>query len=116
MIVRLFGASGLTKAYRSVLSAAGSPAMSGASRWLEARTPVTDVAAMRRAPATPATFDRVDKTVSPSECGGSRASPRGRPGRGQLDGWRPPFGAVVGAAQGLCGWVNRGCGAGRWGG
>jgi hypothetical protein len=65
MMVRLFGSSGLTNAYRSVLSAAGSPAMSGASRWLDARTPETDVTAMRRAPATPTTLDRVDKSISP---------------------------------------------------
>jgi len=65
MMVRLFVASGLTNAYRSVLSAAGSPAMSGASRWLDARTPETDVTAMRRAPATPTTLDRVDKSISP---------------------------------------------------
>src|SRR2546428_12073800 len=35
MTVR-FGSSGATKAYRSVLSASGSSAISGASRWLEA--------------------------------------------------------------------------------
>src|ERR671923_192998 len=36
MIVRVLGLSGLRNAYRSVLSAAGSSEMSGASRWLEA--------------------------------------------------------------------------------
>ena len=77
MIVRLFGSSGLTNAYRSVLSAAGSPAMSGASRWLEAKTPVTDDAAMRSAPATPTAFDRVDKGVSPAR---SEADHRSIPG------------------------------------
>jgi hypothetical protein len=65
MIVRLFGSSGLTKAYRSVLSAAGSPAMAGASRWLDARTPPTDVVAMSRAPATPTTLERVVTLISP---------------------------------------------------
>src|SRR5213593_2923976 len=35
MTVR-FGSSGATKAYRSVLSASGSSAISGASRWLDA--------------------------------------------------------------------------------
>ena len=50
--------------------------MSGASRWLDAKTPVTDVAAMRRAPTTPATLDRVDKTVSPGDvAAGPRTSP-----------------------------------------
>src|ERR671923_3022944 len=38
MIVRVFGLSGLRNAYRSVLSAAGSSEMRGASRWLEALT------------------------------------------------------------------------------
>src|SRR6185503_14866951 len=37
MIVTVSGLSGLTKAYRSVLSAVGSRLISGASRWLEAR-------------------------------------------------------------------------------
>src|SRR2546430_14437535 len=37
MMVTVSGRSGLTKAYRSVLSASGSWLMSGASRWLEAR-------------------------------------------------------------------------------
>src|SRR4051794_41647061 len=36
MIVTVLGASGLTNAYRSVLSACGSAAINGASRWLEA--------------------------------------------------------------------------------
>jgi hypothetical protein len=37
--VTVSGASGLTNAYRSVLSARGSPAISGASRWLDAPAP-----------------------------------------------------------------------------
>jgi hypothetical protein len=37
--------------------------MSGASRWLDAKTPETDVAAMSRAPATPTAFERVDKVI-----------------------------------------------------
>jgi hypothetical protein len=76
MTVRLFGLFGLTNAYRSVLSAAGSPAMSGASRWLDAKTPVTDDAARRRAPARPAGFERVVKAVSPFDDG----SPHNLPG------------------------------------
>src|SRR4051795_635545 len=36
MIVTVLGASGLTNAYKSVLSACGSAAINGASRWLEA--------------------------------------------------------------------------------
>src|SRR5258705_3801577 len=100
MIVRLFGASGLTKAYRSVLSAAGSPAMSGASRWLDARTPVTDVAAMRRAPATPATLDRVDKTVSPLvHVAGFWPPPGAHPGPVEPKRSRPPSSAVLPYAQ-----------------
>ena len=39
MIVTVSGLSGLTNAYRSVISAAGSPEMRGASRWLEAFAP-----------------------------------------------------------------------------
>src|SRR3954447_21193619 len=35
-MVTVFDISGLTKAYRSVLSASGSPLMNGASRWLDA--------------------------------------------------------------------------------
>jgi hypothetical protein len=58
MIVSFVGSLGLRKAYRSVLSADGSLAMSGASRWLEARTPPIDVVAMRRAPLRAATLDR----------------------------------------------------------
>src|SRR5438309_1608684 len=51
MIVTESGLSGLTKAYRSVLSAVGSPAISGASRWLDAR-PLSGVSA-RPTAATP---------------------------------------------------------------
>src|SRR5262245_48846127 len=40
MIVTVPGRSGLTNAYTSVLSAAGSSPMSGASRWLEAAAPL----------------------------------------------------------------------------
>src|SRR6476619_7585873 len=36
MIVTLLGVSGLTNAYTSVLSACGSAAINGASRWLDA--------------------------------------------------------------------------------
>src|ERR1044072_9146201 len=64
MMVRLFGSSGLTNTYRSVLSAPGSPAMSGASRWLDAAAPVTVVAAMRSAPATAAALVRDDTEAS----------------------------------------------------
>src|SRR4051794_15968770 len=39
MIVTVSGLSGLTKAYRSVLSASGSLLISGASRWLDANVP-----------------------------------------------------------------------------
>ena len=54
--------------------------MSGASRWLDAKTPVTDVAAMRRAPTTPATLDRVDKTVSPGDVAAGSDLPEARLG------------------------------------
>src|SRR6187399_3039671 len=64
MIVTLDGSSGLTKAYRSVLSAAGSPAICGASRWLEASAPPPEEATMASAPARAATRARVD-TGSP---------------------------------------------------
>src|SRR6185436_2018342 len=50
MIVTLSGVVGLTKAYRSVLSATGSWLISGASRWLEAC-----VGWMKRVDARPAT-------------------------------------------------------------
>src|SRR6476661_5384830 len=60
MIVSRVGSVGFRKAYRSVLLAAGSPAISGASRWLEARTLPTDVAVMSTAPVRAATRDRVD--------------------------------------------------------
>src|SRR4029079_14620185 len=48
---RLDGDFPSTQAYRSVLSAAGSWAMSGASRWLDAETPTTDVRVRSAAPA-----------------------------------------------------------------
>src|SRR5438876_6750423 len=41
MIVTVSGASGLTNAYRSVLSICGSAAVSGGSRWLEAKLGIT---------------------------------------------------------------------------
>ena len=63
MIVSFEVSSGLTKAYRSVLSAAGSPLINGASRWLEARMPEMDVDAMSRAPPMATTRERLDTAV-----------------------------------------------------
>src|SRR3954454_6447049 len=40
MMVVFFGASGLTKAYRSVASYCGMPLINGASRWLDAIAPI----------------------------------------------------------------------------
>src|SRR4029079_17896145 len=60
MIVTVDGSAGLTKAYRSVLSAEGSPAMAGASRWLDARTPLADVTARRSEPAMAVARVRLD--------------------------------------------------------
>ena len=67
MIVTLDGSSGLTNAYRSVLSADGSPAISGASRWLDASAPPAAEVAMAKAPARATARDRVD-TGSPLVC------------------------------------------------
>ena len=47
------------------MSALGSPLISGASRWLEAKTPVIDVVAMTAAPITAAALERVDMEFSP---------------------------------------------------
>jgi hypothetical protein len=41
--------------------------MAGASRWLDARTPPTDVAAIRRAPAMPTAFERVATVIATSK-------------------------------------------------
>src|SRR4029450_13321992 len=98
MIVRLFGSSGLTKAYRSVLSAAGSPAMSGASRWLEARTPVTDDIAMSDAPARATSLERVDTTDPPMWLGW-RGSLRIPPIRG---GGGPVVATAPASSEGVC--------------
>src|SRR5262245_45771969 len=59
MIVTVLGRSGLTNAYRSVLSAAGSLAISGASRWLEAR--LADGSSARAMAISPhsATIERI---------------------------------------------------------
>ena len=58
-IVTVSGLFGLTNAYRSVLSTAGSSAISGASRWLDAVAPdgpalPTKAAAATEAMITPA--------------------------------------------------------------
>src|SRR3954452_6070641 len=53
MSVTLSGLSGLTNAYTSVLSARGSPAINGASRWLDAVT-APGPALMMNAPLTSA--------------------------------------------------------------
>ena len=60
MIVTFEGSSGLTNAYRSVLSAAGSPAIWGASRWLDASAPPAAEAVMASAPASAVARARVD--------------------------------------------------------
>src|SRR5713101_1999852 len=86
MTVR-FGSSGATNAYRSVLSASGSSAISGASRWLDALAasgatirPIADAAAtasrtrfrMIDAPCheltidTPSSFHRLPPPVLPA--------------------------------------------------
>src|SRR4051812_33059073 len=51
MKVTVSGASGLTNAYRSVRSAYGSPAIAGASRWLEAAVSGALSKAPARSPA-----------------------------------------------------------------
>jgi hypothetical protein len=53
MIVTVSGLSGLRNAYRSVLSADGSSAMSGASRWLDA-VPASGAGPRRTAATTTA--------------------------------------------------------------
>src|SRR5215468_4694862 len=52
MIVTVSGLSGLTNAYRSVLSAAGSSLINGASRWLEAAALLGPTAPTSAAAAT----------------------------------------------------------------
>src|SRR5262249_29004709 len=54
-IVTVSGLSGLTKAYRSVLSNSGTPAISGASRWLDAPPTPGRLVAARPATANAAT-------------------------------------------------------------
>src|SRR6185503_13637317 len=56
MIVTLSGVVGLTNAYRSVLSASGSWLMSGASRWLDARSGLRNAPAVTNASTTQASF------------------------------------------------------------
>src|SRR5438270_13667617 len=60
MMVTVSGLSGLTNAYKSVLSAAGSLLINGASRWLEALT------LPEGAPntASPTTSDRAAATLT----------------------------------------------------
>src|SRR6185295_1522196 len=107
MMVRLLVASGLTNAYRSVLSAAGSPAMSGASRWLDAKTPETDDAAMRRAPAMPTALDRVDKSISPLSMVRVSDLPEAPRGPGAAERVATTIRAVVADAQATGRWMNR---------
>src|SRR6185369_17984297 len=76
MIVSFVLSFGSRKAYRSVLSAAGSPAMRGASRWLDARIPPTELVARIRAPVIAAALDRVDTDRSPVQgCGQNPSVP-----------------------------------------
>src|SRR4029078_8089582 len=63
---------GVRKAERSVLSGAVAPAISGASRWLEARTDPTDVAAISAAPARATAFERLDTTRFSSARAGAK--------------------------------------------
>src|SRR5690242_9448490 len=68
MIVVESGLSGLTNAYRSVLSYCGFPEMSGASRWLEAEAaPGSSVATPAAAspPAASAPHTRVARLLRP---------------------------------------------------
>src|SRR6185436_7245046 len=97
-IVTVFGASGLTNAYRSVLSACGSAEISGASRWLDAppgvgpRPANTPTAAAAAAPITARRrVSLLFRTTVPSlarmVCG--RCATVGRVGGCGAD--RPPF-------------------------
>src|SRR4051794_40276302 len=95
MIVTVSGLSGLTNAYRSVLSAAGSPEMSGASRWLEASTGATAVIA--RSPAAPViAIDRL-RDISRKNLPGF-----GLPGiAAAVSSWASSFGSTAISAPGL---------------
>ena len=66
MIVTVSGLSGLTNAYRSVLSATGSMEINGASRWLDANALPAARDAMTRAPANAVSLERFLNSSSSS--------------------------------------------------
>ena len=78
MSVAVSGLSGLTNAYRSVMSADGSNAMAGASRWLDAATgaPIALSAMSPVAPAQRILRD-VDMGGLPPASREGRVAPRG---------------------------------------
>src|SRR4051812_32471962 len=107
MSVAVSGLSGLTNAYRSVMSAEGSNAMAGASRWLDANAgPASAETATSPAAPAPISLRMDDMGVRPPRWGlVPRRSRRGagapgtdaadrrvRPvyaGRRWMDEWRP---------------------------
>src|SRR5205823_1157888 len=69
-MVKVLGASGLRKEYRSVLSAVGSSEINGASRWLDALLePGARRATKRAASTAPATASRMNAQCLRIRCG-----------------------------------------------